>query len=69
MDQDARVTQLETAIAHQERLSEELSDVVREQADRLAALERRIAAVLDRLAALEAGGPAEPPPDTRPPHW
>jgi uncharacterized coiled-coil protein SlyX len=69
MDQDARLTALETALAHQERLSEELSDVVRDQADRLAALERRFAAVLDRLAALEAGGPPEPPPDTRPPHW
>ena len=60
-DRDARLTELEIALAHQERLGEELSDVVRTQADRLAALERRIAALTDRVAALEAGGPAEPP--------
>ena len=68
-DRDARVTELEIALAHQERLGEELSDVVRTQADRLAALERRIAALTERVAALEAGGPAEPQADARPPHW
>ena len=53
-DPDARLTELEIALAHQERLAEELSDVVREQADRLALLERRLAAIAERVAALEA---------------
>ena len=56
-DPDARITELEIALAHQERLAEDLSDVVREQADRLALLERRLAAIAERVAALEAGGP------------
>jgi uncharacterized coiled-coil protein SlyX len=66
-DRDARVTELEIALAHQERLGEDLSDVIRDQADRLGALERRVAAVVERLAVLEAG--AQPQPDARPPHW
>ena len=68
-DRDARLTELEIALAHQERLGEELSEVVRGQADRLDLVERRVAALLDRLAALEAGAPAAPPADARPPHW
>jgi uncharacterized coiled-coil protein SlyX len=66
-DADARVTELE--IAHQERMGEELSDIVRDQADRLAQLERRTAVLAARLAALEAGAEAPPPSDSRPPHW
>jgi uncharacterized coiled-coil protein SlyX len=68
-DRDARVTELEIALAHQERLGEELSDVIRTLADRLAASERRITALTERVAALEAGGPAESQADARPPHW
>ena len=68
-DRDARVTELEIALAHQERLGEELSDELKAQADRLAVLERRLAAVVERLATLEAGAPAEPRADARPPHW
>jgi len=68
-DADARVTELEIALAHQERMGEELSDIVRDQADRLAQLERRTAVLAARLAALEAGAEAPPPSDSRPPHW
>ncbi len=64
---DARLTALEIALAHQERLGEELSDVVRAQADRLAQVERRLAAALERIEALEAAAP--PPASSRPPHW
>ena len=34
-DRDARLTELEIALAHQERLGEDLSEMVRDQADRL----------------------------------
>ena len=64
----ARITELEIALAHQERVAEDLSDVVREQADRLARLERRLAAVTERVASLEAR-PDAPPAERRPPHW
>jgi SlyX protein len=67
-DPDARITELEIALAHQERVAEDLSDVVREQADRLALLERRLAAIAERVAALEAR-PDALPAERRPPHW
>lgn len=68
---DRRLTELEIALAHQERLGEELSEVVREQAERIDRLERRAALLLERLATLEeaARTPAGPPADERPPHW
>jgi SlyX protein len=65
---EARITELEIALAHQERVAEELSDVVREQADRIALLERRFAAMAERVAALEAR-PDATPAERRPPHW
>ena len=66
---DATLTELEIALAHQERVSEDLSEIVRAQDDRLDRLERHVSALLDRISALEAGGPALPPADSRPPHW
>jgi SlyX protein len=67
-DPETRLTEVEMALAHQERLAEELSDVVRAQAARIDRLERRIAEVAERMAAAEAqatGARPEPPP----PHW
>lgn len=66
---DDRLTELEIALAHAERAVEELSDVVREQAARVAVLERQVAALAARLGAVEEGGGAVPPADQRPPHW
>jgi uncharacterized coiled-coil protein SlyX len=66
-EDDARLVALETALAHQERLGDELSDLLRAQAARLDRLERLAADLAGRLAALEL--PAAPPADTRPPHW
>jgi SlyX protein len=68
-NRDARLAELEIAFAHQERLSEEPSEVVSDHAKRLDMMERRLAALLDRLTALEAGDPAAPATDLRPPHW
>ena len=53
----------------QERTVEELSEVVREQADRVAALERRVAALSARIGVVEEGAVAPPAADQRPPHW
>jgi len=69
MPDDVRLTEIEIALAHAERTVEELGELVREQAERIARLEREGAVLLDRLAALEAGAGAPPPADQRPPHW
>lgn len=66
---DDRLTALEIALAHAERTVEELSDVVREQAERVARLERQVAGLAARLGAVEEGGGPAPPADQRPPHW
>lgn len=67
-DTDQRLTELEIALAHAERTIEELSDVVRAQVDRIAALERRAALVATRLAAVEESA-APAPVERPPPHW
>ncbi len=70
MSDPDRITELEIALAHQERLTEELSDLLRQHVDRLEQLERRTTVLAARLAALEAGDDEGPPPaDVRPPHW
>lgn len=65
---DERLTELEIALAHQERLCEELSDMVRAQSDRLDRLERALATLVRRLDEADSG-PEAPPASVRPPHW
>ena len=69
MPEDNRLTELEIALAHAERTVEELSEVVREQADRVTALERRVAALSARIGVVEEGAATPPAADQRPPHW
>lgn len=68
MPEDHRLTELEIALAHQERLAEELSDIVRAQADRLDRLERAVAGLAGRIEAAE-GRPEIPAANAPPPHW
>jgi len=49
--QELRIVELEIEAAFRRRSAEELDEVVREQADRLALLERRVHEVLGQLAA------------------
>ena len=64
-----RLTELEIALAHQERLTEELSDLVREQADRLDRLERTLAVLARRLEAARLDEGEAPAANAPPPHW
>lgn len=64
-----RLTELEIALAHHERLAEELSEVVREQADRLDRLERTLAALARRLDAAGREDTEAPAAHAPPPHW
>ena len=65
-----RITALEEALAHQTRVTEELSCVAAEQAERIAGLEKRVRLLLERAAAAEAeqGGGAYFTDET-PPHY
>lgn len=66
---ESRLIELETRLAHYERLAEDLSAVMAEQGriiDRMAAQVRRLS---ERLAELEAGWPRSPQDDKPPPHY
>lgn len=67
---DARLTEVEIALAHLERQVEELSDLVRAQGDTIDLLRVQSRVLATRLAAAEAALPAdEPDPHQPPPHW
>jgi SlyX protein len=69
MTDSARLTELEIALAHQERAAEELSEIVRAQAGRLDRVERALAGLAERLAELETRDASPPAAGARPPHW
>lgn len=57
---EARITELEIRLTHQDRLLEELNSVVIEQQDLLDRLRREVGALTQRLA--ESVPDGEPPP-------
>ncbi|MGR3500853.1 SlyX family protein [Pseudaestuariivita sp.] len=64
------LTALQEQIAHLERQSEELSDVVAGQAQEIARLTRQVAMLMEREAQREAdAGAAVVLGDERPPHY
>lgn len=68
MTQEDRLTRLEETLTHQAAAIEDLSDIVRTQADRIDVLERRVRQLRERVAQTESEGGhvfgAE-----RPPHY
>ncbi|MFN3279307.1 MAG: SlyX family protein [Paracoccus hibiscisoli] len=69
-DQENRLHQLEEALAHLTRLTEDLSEVIARQDRDLSRLTARV----DRLTQVEAERQADAPgsialADQRPPHW
>lgn len=70
MSETDRLTELEMQLAHVLRQSDELSDVVAEQAGRIEMLERRVVALMQRAAEQEtAGAGSVVLGDQPPPHW
>jgi uncharacterized coiled-coil protein SlyX len=69
MADSARLTELEIALTHQERVTEELSEIIRAQAGRLDLVERALAGLAERLAELESRDVPPPAAGARPPHW
>ncbi len=61
MDAEERIIELESRIAHQDRIIADLDDVVREFAGRVTALERTVGELRQALHA-EPGTPGEAPP-------
>lgn len=66
---DERLDQIEVRIAWLEQANGELSDVVYQQRQELAALRERLALLTDRLEAAQTQATAYTPEDEKPPHY
>ncbi len=66
---EERFIDLETRLAHQDQLLNELNEVVTGQQARIMDLEELCRALLERVRSLGDGGPAGDPIDERPPHY
>ncbi len=68
-DLDARVVELETRLAHHERMAEDLSAVLAEQDRAITQLIRQVRRLTERLGAVESGWDRSPQDDQPPPHY
>lgn len=64
-----RLSTLEIALTHQERIVEDLNAVILDQATRLERLELQAKALAARLVTAEAASPDSAPNERPPPHW
>lgn len=66
---ERRLTDLESRIAHHERMAEELSSVMFEQGKAIDRLTAQLRRLRDRVAELESGQPRAPQDEPPPPHY
>jgi len=66
---EARLVDIETKLAHQEHLLEQLNDVVTKQQESIMRLEERYQVVTQRLRAIGEAMPVASASDERPPHY
>ena len=66
---EERFIDLETKLAHQDQLLNELNDVVTAQQARVMQLEELCKALIQRVRAGGEGSPETDPGDERPPHY
>ena len=67
---DDRLIDIEIKLAHQEKLIDELNQVLTDQEARITALEARCKTLADRVRSLgDAGASAGAADDERPPHY
>ncbi len=66
---ETRLIDLESRLAHHERMGEELSTVVFEQSRAIDLLTAQVRRLKERIAMLEAGVERSPQDDRPPPHY
>ena len=66
---EERLVEIETKMAHQEYLLNELNDVVAKQQEFIMQLEERFGTLADRLRSISDALPAAGSGDERPPHY
>lgn len=68
-EDEQRIVEIETKLAHQEYLVSELNEALTDQQSRISALELRCDGLLDRIKALGESGPSGSDIDEQPPHY
>ncbi len=68
-DLTRRLIDLESRLAHHERMAEEMSQVIFEQGRTIDRQTAQIRRLIERLLAVEAGGQRSPQDDKPPPHY
>lgn len=66
---EQRLVELESRIAHHERMAEDLSSVIADQGRTIDLLTQRVNRLIGRLGELEAGWERSPQDDKPPPHY
>ena len=66
---EERLVEIETKLAHQEYLLNELNGVITKQQEIIRHLEERYGTLKDRLRSISEALPADGSPDERPPHY
>ena len=66
---DERLIAIETKLAHQERVVDELNIALTDQQSRLSELEAVCRSLLERVKSISDAAPASNSPDERPPHY
>lgn len=66
---EERLIELEMRLAFQERMTEDLSEIVAEQAKSIEKLKSMLSRQGDRLLSLEQGGGSSPQDERPPPHY
>ncbi len=69
MDAESRLTELESRLAHHERMAEEMSSVLFEQSRTIDLLTAQMRRLRDRVAELESGVSRAPQDEPPPPHY
>ena len=64
-----RLTELESRLAHHERMTEDMSAILSEQGRAIDTLTLQLRRMTERVAEYEAGGANSPPDDQPPPHY
>ncbi len=66
---EQRLTDLESRVAHHERMAEEMSQILYQQGQTIDRLTLQLRRMRDQLAEVESGGGRSPQDDRPPPHY
>jgi SlyX protein len=66
---EERLVDIESRLAHQDQLLNELNDVVTQQQQKIMNLEELCRSLVDRIRSMGNALPADAPQDEQPPHY